>query len=754
MAKKILKRSLALGALMAFVITGSAMARNVDVDGRCDVGGNAYVYKNQHGEIPYQDLQNSSYKFELTKDKNNYAHAIGGNYFGVTPSGGEDSYKKDFSGKTTTFNFNTFETIVGEGVVVKDMLIAGNRLAIGGWDGGNIPEGTKVIFKNAKTNLTVNANSVIGASKRFVVAGDFVKDSAMASKSLVVVESNTDSASLTFNGGTINSTVVGGGYGEAWSGQNMDISTKVGTSTINITGGKFNEAILAGGAAVVSGNAIPAYEADLNQKIVNVVEKANVIITGGEFARDIYSGGFVGYKECTSDKKLQSIVNSAKVEISNVQINNFYAANAVADWENGQWKYHSIYKNEKVVNPVNTDLTLTNVTAGTIDVAQGSVTLSATENGTTKINTLKANEKVKVAMVADSATTDALKGDVEAFVEKITITNLEGIEYSAIEGKMNAGEVIGDVTFKVDVDEDGALVAGSVKEAVNPVNQSIGEAAVAFKAHYRAHMNDMNKRMGELRMANGETGVWTRMVRGENEFEGAKSQYNQYQLGYDEKLSVDKRWTVGAAVTFAEGSGNFAQGTNEDDSTAFAIYGSKLNNDGTFVDLIARYAHLESDLTIGGKEADYSTNGYSVSAEFGKRIQQGNGMWIEPQVELTYGSVDGAEFKVGNKAVQVGDMDSLIGRVGFRIGKDIEAGNVYARASYLYDFDGETENTFTASGLTRTIEEDLGGGWWEVGVGANINLSKATYIYADVEKTFGGEIDTNWQWNLGVRYSF
>jgi len=276
-----------------------------------------------------------------------------------------------------------------------------------------------------------------------------------------------------------------------------------------------------------------------------------------------------------------------------------------------------------------------------------------------------------------------------------------------------------------------------------------------LKAHYRAHMNDMNKRMGELRMANGETGVWTRMVRGENEFEGAKSQYNQYQLGYDEKLSVDKRWTVGAAVTFAEGSGNFANGSTEDDSTAFAIYGSKLNNDGTFVDLIARYARLESDITMGRESADYSTNGYSVSAEFGKRIQQGKGLWIEPQVELMYGNVDSAEYTIAGRNVQVGDMDSLIGRVGFRLGKDIKEGNVYARASYLYDFDGETETTFSnASGLTRTIEEDLGGGWWEVGVGANINLSKATYIYADIEKTFGGEVDTNWQWNLGVRYSF
>ena len=299
-------------------------------------------------------------------------------------------------------------------------------------------------------------------------------------------------------------------------------------------------------------------------------------------------------------------------------------------------------------------------------------------------------------------------------------------------------------------------VVEEVTEKVNTKNQAIGDAGISLKLHWRAHMNDMNKRMGELRNAEGEHGVWARMVRGESEYKNTKAQYNQYQLGYDEKLSVDKRWTVGAAVTFAEGDANYGQGSTDDKSTAFAIYGSKLNNDGTFVDLIARYAHLESDLDdVNSGKGDYATNGMSVSAEFGKRIQQGNGLWVEPQVELTYGTIDSAEFKFDSgKAVQVGDMDSLIGRVGFRIGKDLEQGNVYARASYLYDFDGETENAFSNATDSRTIAEDLGGGWWEVGVGANINLSKATYIYADVEKTFGGEVDTNWQWNLGVRYSF
>ncbi len=366
----------------------------------------------------------------------------------------------------------------------------------------------------------------------------------------------------------------------------------------------------------------------------------------------------------------------------------------------------------------------------------GTVT-TVTVTGTNELTSVTGNGDVADAIAAGTVDVEELATAMSGDDTKITsVSTDEGL----VAGAMSAT-----------VDAQGNV--GPVVQAVNKKAEKVSKAGTNLKAHYRAHMNDMNKRMGELRMANGETGVWTRMVRGESEYQGAKSQYNQYQLGYDEKLSVDKRWTVGAAVTFAEGDGSYGQGSTEDKSTAFAIYGSKLNNDGTFVDLIARYAHLESDLEDGvyGK-GDYSTNGMSVSAEFGKRIQQGNGLWIEPQVELTYGTVDSANFAFDRADVHFDSMDSFIARAGFALGKDIKQGNVYARASYLYDFDGET-TTVIGSGTTP-IEEDFGGGWWEVGVGANINLSKATYIYADIEKTFGGEVDTNWQWNLGVRYSF
>ncbi|MBQ7760350.1 MAG: autotransporter outer membrane beta-barrel domain-containing protein, partial [Acidaminococcaceae bacterium] len=386
--------------------------------------------------------------------------------------------------------------------------------------------------------------------------------------------------------------------------------------------------------------------------------------------------------------------------------------------------------------------TVTNVAGN-----EGKLVVTDTKNGVTIDN--NSNNSLTV-QASEELTTAIENGDttLQNVAQSIKVeTGVTTLNVATAETDIAGSSVL---TYNAATKELGA-----VQNLVNAKNQAISDAGVNLKAHWRAHMNDMNKRMGELRDANGEAGVWTRMVRGEAEFDGAKAQYNQYQVGYDQKTGD---WYVGAAVTYAEGDSNYGYGSTDDKSTAFAIYGSKLNQDGSFIDLIARYANVESELDdIHAGTGDYDTDGYSISAEYGKRLQQGNGLWVEPQVELTYGTLDSADFVLSGtgKEVHVGDIDSLIGRVGFRIGKDIKEGNVYARASYLYDFDGETTTNFSKNGKSGDrIKEDLGGGWWEVGVGANINLSKATYIYADVEKTFGGEVDTNWQWNLGVRYSF
>jgi len=44
--------------------------------------------------------------------------------------------------------------------------------------------------------------------------------------------------------------------------------------------------------------------------------------------------------------------------------------------------------------------------------------------------------------------------------------------------------------------------------------------------------------------------------------------------------------------------------------------------------------------------------------------------------------------------------------------------------------------------------------WLEYGIGANIKLTDKTYIWADVERTAGADLDEEWRGTVGLRYSF
>ena len=361
---------------------------------------------------------------------------------------------------------------------------------------------------------------------------------------------------------------------------------------------------------------------------------------------------------------------------------------------------------------------------------------SLTVNGTKEVTDAIANGEADLQKLAD-----VVKSNGKSAADTVT---------------SDANDIIGGYSAKV---LDGKVVDDSVKTVENATNRAISDMANISLMTWRQENNDMNKRLGELRDSKGEHGAWARMARGESKYgsHGVKNQYNYYQVGYDEKLSTNPNWTVGVALTRTEGNSTFAAGSGENNHTGLAIYGSYLSDSGSFVDLIAKYARLDNEFkTVGAGvgDADYKENAYSLSAEYGKRFTGDNGFWIEPQVELTYGTVGSVDY-LTNKGYSVhkDSTDSLVGRLGFALGKNIKQGNVYVRAYYLYDFDGESTVTMSGAG-TASFKQDLGGGWWEVGVGTNINLSDATHLYFDVEKTYGGDVATPWQWNAGVRWSF
>ncbi len=351
---------------------------------------------------------------------------------------------------------------------------------------------------------------------------------------------------------------------------------------------------------------------------------------------------------------------------------------------------------------------------------------------------------------------DALSGDSNKVktLAKVVTTADGKTAASTVNG--SEGVINGASVYKVENTEDGDIKVTKSTIFENETNRAITDLAALSLITWRQENNDLNKRLGEIRDSKGDDGVWARMARGEATFKGVKNQYNYYQMGYDKKLNDN--WILGGAFSYTDGDNTFHSGTGQTKNSSFAVYGSNLRDDGSFIDLIAKYAHLknEYDTPLGIGSGDYSTNGFSFSGEYGKRFHMDK-FWLEPQVELTWGHVDSVNYSTENGArVHQNGMDSFVGRLGFSLGKDFSHGNVYARASYLYDFDGDVKASMTNGTVSREYREDIGGGWFEFGVGTNLNLGSDTHFYFDLERAEGGSgnVKTPWQWNVGVRYSF
>lgn len=460
--------------------------------------------------------------------------------------------------------------------------------------------------------------------------------------------------------------------------------------------------------------------------VYNVDNNANVNFTGGQWSINEWN---------TADGK--GAGNAAVRSGASVDVNG--ASMTVGNLET-----------EGTLNLKSKDGKAADISAKTLKGANGTVTTDSLEN---KIQaetseatgmTIKGSGNIADQMLAG-------KGTMQDLADVLTV---DGKAAKDTKLKLDSGDIAGEGF--AETDENGNVKQSSIRNNVNTYNQAVSSMANLSLMTWRQENNDMNKRLGEVRASEGSQGIWARMARGQSKYgaQGIKNQYNYYQLGYDSKISDD--WILGGAFTYTDGDSSYTNGNGTNKHTGFAVYGSNLRDDGSFIDLIAKYAHMKNDFDVNGGvgSGDYSTNGLSFSAEYGKRFQQ-EGYWIEPQAELTYGRVSSADFTTKNGArVHQDSMDSLVGRLGFSLGKDIKQGNVYVRASYLYDFQGDTSVTMSKAGATTPFKTDLGGGWWEFGVGTNLNLGHDTHFYLDVETTAGGDVDTPWQWNAGVRYSF
>lgn len=287
------------------------------------------------------------------------------------------------------------------------------------------------------------------------------------------------------------------------------------------------------------------------------------------------------------------------------------------------------------------------------------------------------------------------------------------------------------------------------------------------------YMDRLNKRLGEARYINSEDGegMWVRIRHDRiGKTDAYRSQNTMYELGYDVKQECDNgERRVGFAVDYMHGDTGYSDiaGKGEIDRYGLWLYDTWTGDKGHYVDYIAKWGHLDNDFEIyapitGEKiDGDYSNNVFSVSAEYGKKNDMGNGWYIEPQVQAQLARVTGADYVTSQDTkVSVDGINSLIGRAGFRLGKDFgedKQSTIYIKADVLHEFLGDQDISVmddTTNDGWAGISYENEGTWYDIGFGFATMMSKNSYAFLDLEKSFGHDNDETYQINVGMQWSF
>ena len=460
--------------------------------------------------------------------------------------------------------------------------------------------------------------------------------------------------------------------------------------------------------------------------------------------------------KATVEKANVTVVNS---NVSAIRGHNAKGVMQVEGDKGTGWEFTNLIEEEDDV--VDTDLQVINSTVETIDVTEGEVELRVEgvgEESVTSVNTLTLGKEVDVTMSGDGTFNDATGGDVDALAERITIKNVqigdtESETLTKGTVRLDEGSVMGVVTAKIN--EKGEIVEKTV--AVNDKTDSLTNKVVHIpQIINRIMMNDVRKRMGDIRSAEGTHGAWVRYNGGEMSGRGIENDFNMIQVGFDTMPGADAP-RFGVAFSYANSEAEDGYGTADMDAYSLAAYATKFYDNGMFVDVIGRLAKIDTDLDNVGMTGKMDNLAVSLSGEFGWRFDVTKSLYVEPAVEATYTYMDSDEFTLGQGEYELESTDSFIGRAGIAAGFKCPAnkGDVYVRAAVAHEFLGDaTMNSSINGNRALAVELDGKDTWVEFGLGANFNVNESTYVYADVERTEGAAIDEDWRANVGVRFAF
>ena len=647
--------------------------------------------------------------------------------------------------------------------------------------------------------------------------GEFKNDPKDPDLSDAYAESEIGATHVTIKDGTFNSAIVGGSAAIVYYGNaNKSAKTTVGTTNVTIEGGTFNHAIVAGGLA--SGHKTHSFVTEANLSVIakdKALVVNDSIFAGGVRRMDSLggSGGSVKVDHATvrvEGVKVEGGIYGTHAALTGTQSTT--KSNNISKW------HYDPLEIDGAVATVLTDMTLVNVSAkesilgkeSTLNV-HGKVKLGdlkatgvkislfdapnspkvqtfdeaapqtgtqlnlgkltgtgnsfyfATSDASVNIVEMNGNAESETKPLIDSITgsgsvNDDVAGDLNELASMITVGDKTGADVlKNTDLKLESGDVFGETTGTIN--EEGKLE--DVKTSVNMNNVRIAEFAMRTPMQIaRIESNDLRKRMGDIRSSEGVTGVWARYDGGRFSGGEFENKFNKVQVGADTALAAYGS-RLGLSFSYTQGDADMSgmSGISADtDAYSLAAYGMWFGEAGQFADVIGRVGTVDTDLATRTYKTNYDQLMLSLSGEFGWRFDLTDTFYAEPSAELTYTRVDGETFKANSNTLGIDDYDSMVGRIGATAGLNCSQGRggVYARFGVAHEFMGD--GRFTAVNAAGTaadpIEVDGKDTWVEYAVGANFNITKQTYVWADLERTSGAEVDEDWRATIGVRHAF
>lgn len=262
-----------------------------------------------------------------------------------------------------------------------------------------------------------------------------------------------------------------------------------------------------------------------------------------------------------------------------------------------------------------------------------------------------------------------------------------------------------------------------------------------------------------------ETGLWVRARHGER---GVKNEYgyqlNGFAVGTDYAFSDTN--ALGIAFSFEKGDTDFKSVVGDGNMKRYELAVYNTHDFGApYLDFVGRLGIVKSDYTAYNQSRTLSTSGdfdqkyATLSAEAGYTLEDTNGVFIEPQVQVQVTYLKDYDYASDRNMHVSADSDYVVlSRVGLRGGRHFDSeslqGEVYGRADVYHQFtDGQdaifrdTEQAmFQTWGTNKTFAS--------IGLGSYLKAKSGWGVQFDVEKNLGGKSIDSWMITGQARYEF